>query len=79
MDWLLALKILLGIIEFPLVYYLIIPFVLAVSLWTMKHFRDEEFITGFSGNLYDFAVVAAAHQQGLFIEPLVDSLKKQTL
>jgi cellulose synthase/poly-beta-1,6-N-acetylglucosamine synthase-like glycosyltransferase len=78
MDWLLVLKILLGIVEFPLVYYLIIPFVLAASLWTMKHFKEEEFITGFSGKLYDFAVVATAHQQGLFIEPLVDSLKKQT-
>jgi hypothetical protein len=45
----------------------------------MKHFRAKSFITGFSGKLYDFGVVATAHQQGLFIEPLVDSIEKANL
>ena len=68
----------LFLLQLPILFYLLVP-VVSYFLVTLKR------LLGFSGSKvvpiakeYDFAAIVCAHQQHIFIEPLVDSLQKQS-
>lgn len=60
-----------------IVYYLVLPLVMVFLVWARKYFVTSNKLRGRVLRDYDFAAVVTAHGQSTFIEPIVDSLKKQ--
>ncbi len=72
------IRIILLIIQAPILFYFLVPAVSYFLVTIKKLFGFDKAKQVPILKEYDFAAIVCAHQQAIFIEPLVDSLKKQT-